>query len=41
MDPVGNMSALGRNAEKYGLGRLGDLNLELLAESVRCGLKGE
>jgi len=41
MVPVGNMAPLGRNTEKYGLGRLRDLNLELLAESVRCGLKGE
>ena len=41
MDHVGNMAPLGANTEKYGLGRLHDLNLELLAESVCRGLKGE
>ena len=41
IDPVGNTAPLGRSAEKYGLDRLRDLNLELLAESVCCSLQGE
>jgi hypothetical protein len=41
MRQVGNRSPAGRRAGEYALGRLRDLYLELLAESVGCGLQGE